>query len=177
MTDDEATFSALYRQHYSYVRAYARRRFSVAADDVVADVFTVAWRKLEDYEAGGLPWLYAVAARVGAANRRSDARAKFGMLHLALVDLSTAADDVAVEREVMQRALSRLSSDDREALMLIGWESLTNEEAAQVLGCSTSTLAVRLHRARKRLELAIGIETHNPQHNEDITLEQAGTLT
>jgi RNA polymerase sigma-70 factor (ECF subfamily) len=44
-----------------------------------------------------------------------------------------------------------LSASDRELLTLIAWDGLTPTEAAQALGCSRATLAVRLHRARARL--------------------------
>ncbi len=39
--------------------------------------------------------------------------------------------------------------------MLIAWEGLEPREAATVLGCSRQALAVRLHRARKRLAAAL----------------------
>jgi RNA polymerase sigma-70 factor (ECF subfamily) len=32
------------------------------------------------------------------------------------------------------------------------WEGLTHAEAAQALGCSTNAVAVRLHKARKRVQ-------------------------
>jgi RNA polymerase sigma-70 factor, ECF subfamily len=54
------------------VRAYALRRASPdAAQDVVADTFLVVWRRLEDVPADALPWLYGIARRVLANQRRS----------------------------------------------------------------------------------------------------------
>ena len=57
-------------------------------------------------------------------------------------------------RQTLIRALGTLSTDDREALLIIAWDGLTAAQAAQVMGCSTATFNVRLHRARKRLEAA-----------------------
>jgi RNA polymerase sigma-70 factor (ECF subfamily) len=51
----------------------------------------------------------------------------------------------------LRQALQRLSPGDREALLLIGWEGLDHDAAATVLGCSTVTFKVRVHRARRRL--------------------------
>ena len=51
----------------------------------------------------------------------------------------------------LRDALARLSPADREALLLIGWEGLTNDDAATVMGCSAVAFKVRLHRARRRL--------------------------
>src|SRR4029450_2647016 len=65
----------MFRECYPVVRAYARRRAAPdAAQDVVADTFLVAWRRLEDVPEDALPWLYGVARRVLANQRRSAAR-------------------------------------------------------------------------------------------------------
>jgi RNA polymerase sigma-70 factor, ECF subfamily len=49
-------------------------------------------------------------------------------------------------------ALPRLSENDRDVLTLTAWEGLSHAEAGEVLGCSPAAVAVRLHRARGRLE-------------------------
>jgi RNA polymerase sigma-70 factor (ECF subfamily) len=49
-----------------------------------------------------------------------------------------------------------LSELDQEALRLVGWEELDLAAAALAMGCSRATMAVRLHRARRRLERALG---------------------
>ena len=46
--------------------------------------------------------------------------------------------------------MARLSSGDRELLTLAGWEGLSPNQIAEVLGCRVGTVRVRLHRARKR---------------------------
>ena len=62
---DAATrFRALFEAHYPRVRRFAHHRALVGADadDLVAEVFTVAWRRLDDVPADdALPWLLAVA--------------------------------------------------------------------------------------------------------------------
>ncbi|MEV4622352.1 sigma factor-like helix-turn-helix DNA-binding protein [Asanoa sp. NPDC049573] len=67
---------------------------------------------------------------------------------------SDVADDVA-ERVAVLAALSRLSEGDREVLILVAWFGLSPAQAAQVLGCTTATYFVRIHRARRRLESAL----------------------
>ena len=54
-------------------------------------------------------------------------------------------------------ALAGLAPADRDAITLIAWDGLTAEEAAIVLGCSRATFYVRLHRAKKRLAVALSI--------------------
>ncbi|MEU9896514.1 RNA polymerase sigma factor [Streptomyces phaeochromogenes] len=55
----------------------------------------------------------------------------------------------------LREALGTLSERDREALQLVGWEGLDTQQAARVVGCSARAFAVRLHRARRRLESAL----------------------
>ena len=43
-------------------------------------------------------------------------------------------------------ALGRLGDDDRELLMLVGWEGLSSLELACVLQCSPTAARIRLHR-------------------------------
>jgi RNA polymerase sigma-70 factor (ECF subfamily) len=70
---------------------------------------------------------------------------------------SVAADpaDGVVERDAALTALERLSASDRELLCLLAWDGLTPAEAAESLGVSSSTFAVRVHRARRRFDSAL----------------------
>ena len=58
----------------------------------------------------------------------------------------------------VQRALAGLGERDRELLLLIAWEGLRVNEAAEALGVRSNTLSVRLHRARQRLARALADE-------------------
>lgn len=57
--------------------------------------------------------------------------------------------------DVLRCALAELNERDREVLLLISWEDLGPAQAAAALECSRATLAVRLHRARRRLAAAL----------------------
>ena len=54
-------------------------------------------------------------------------------------------------RLTIEAALEQLPDKEREALRLLAWDGLSTAEAAVVLGCTRATLAVRMHRARRRL--------------------------
>jgi RNA polymerase sigma factor (sigma-70 family) len=151
-------FEALFREHYPAVRAYALRRSDVdAAPDVVSETFLVAWRRLESVPDDPLPWLYGVARRVLANQRRSANRRRALSERLAAEPAPGAADpaDRVAEVDAVAGALARLGPDDREALMLSAWEGLDNTRAARASGCSRAAFAVRLHRARRRLAQAV----------------------
>lgn len=75
--DDQARFRALFEAHRGAVLAYARRRVgSDTAPDVVADTFLVAWRRLDAVPPDALPWLYGVARRIVADDRRAGRRSE-----------------------------------------------------------------------------------------------------
>src|SRR4051794_19683605 len=73
--DDDAQLEMLHREHAGAVRAYARRRIGRdEADDAVADVFVVAWRRIGDVPAEPRTWLLGIARRVLANRHRSAKR-------------------------------------------------------------------------------------------------------
>lgn len=147
---------ALFAAHARAVRAYALRRIDPAtADDIVSEVFVIAFRRLEEIPDQPLPWLLATARRVLANHRRAEGRrnaltAQLGVLHAGVWGEEP---DGATE---LLRALARLRENDREILLLVAWEDLDPAAAAAVLGCSRAAFAVRLHRARRRLAAAMG---------------------
>jgi RNA polymerase sigma factor (sigma-70 family) len=137
------------------VLGYALRRTEPEeARDVVADTFTVAWRRLEEVPTGegALPWMLATARRQLANRRRAaSTRARVHDAPLATPVISRdPAEDVA-SRAALAEAFDRLGAADRETLALIAWDGLPPREAATVAGCSAATFAVRAHRAKRRL--------------------------
>jgi len=157
-SDELEAIAGLYEAHAGAIHAYALRRSDRdTADEVTARVFLVAWRRRGSVPQDALPWLYGVARRVLAEERRGAARR--GALHRRLSD--SIADwppaTPGVRDMALVAALARLSPLDREALLLRYWEELSPEQVAVALGCSRATLAVRLHRARARLRRALAV--------------------
>jgi RNA polymerase sigma-70 factor, ECF subfamily len=145
---------SLFGEHAGAVRAYARRRIDPAsADDTVSEVFVIAWRRLEEVPEDALPWLLGCARRVLANQRRSTRRGE--ALARRLEGAGAPAAWTGVSDGPLLLALGELGERDREVLLLICWEGLEPAQAARVLGCSRNALAVRLHRARKRLAMAL----------------------
>jgi RNA polymerase sigma-70 factor (ECF subfamily) len=155
----EGWFTALYTAHYPHVVRYALRRMADldAAAELAQEVFVVAWRRRAEVPDRGLPWLYGVARRLLANHWRAKRSvpppvpAGDGRTPDEHPDQHAVADQLIDIR----RALATLSAADQELLRLIGWEQLSVAEAAAVLGCSRTTAAVRLHRARGRLARAL----------------------
>ena len=151
--DHEEDFRRLFAEHNRQVLAYALRRCEQRADaeDVVAGTFAVAWRRFADAPAEELrlAWLYAIAARVLANQRRSLRR--LSALRSRLRAQPPAGAPERVELDEVVASLRELRSEEQEVLRLAAWEGLTNAELAVALGCSENAATIRLHRARKRL--------------------------
>lgn len=167
MTDREAErggFDALYARFCDDVFRYALRRTNNDADaeDILAETFAVAWRRLKDVPDGKeLPWLYGVARRVLANQRRSSGRLDRLRARLQAEQL---ADRPAPSEEGLARdVLDRLADPDQEVLRLALWEELTPSEIAVALGITENAVYIRLHRARQRFAVLFEREAGEPR--------------
>jgi RNA polymerase sigma-70 factor (ECF subfamily) len=149
----EARFEALYTEHYARVLGYVRRRAPAAASsDIVADVFLVAWRRLERVPDEPLPWLLGVARRT-LANERRGGRRRAALVDSLEQEVRGRDTEMAADEplQALADAVDRLREPDRELLRLVAWDGLTTQEAAIVLGTTHAACRVRLHRLRRRL--------------------------
>ena len=138
-------FEQIYAEHREAVRAYVRRRAPEAVvDDVVSETFLVCLRKVDSVPAESLPWLYAVARKTLANERRKRARVAHGYQ-------APAGERAPDGDSELAEAFNALSDRDREILRLVAWEGLSLADAATVLGCSAVACRVRFHRAKSRL--------------------------
>ena len=151
----EERFARLFASHYGDVLAYAIRRCSSRADaeDVAAETFTVAWRRLDEVPRGEAArlWLFGTA-RLVLRNLERGRRRRVALLARArrlLPGSQPPRSDVFEER--VRTAMSTLSETDREVLRLQVWEELPAEQIAGLLGCSVAAVWKRAERARRRL--------------------------
>ncbi|GAB2908289.1 RNA polymerase sigma factor [Streptomyces mayteni] len=159
--DEADRFDQLYRATYRRVLAYVLRQAGDAtAQDVVSEVYAVAWRKrrhLPDDEHEAALWLLGVARRVLANQARGQRR----WIRLLLRVAEQPPPPVVEDRHGIGRALTTLSAADQEVLRLAYWDDLPHRDIAVVLGISPAAVATRLSRARQRLRVAL-----NTQRNE-----------
>ena len=154
----EADFAALFNAHFDSLLAYTRRRTPQQADaeDAMAETYMVAWRRFAEVPADAQEqrlWLFGVAYRVIANQRRAAGR------RLQLTDRLKAAllppSRPSGMLEDVTEALASLPEHDQEILRLAAWEELSHGEIGQVLDITPNAAAIRLHRARRRLEDAM----------------------
>jgi len=156
-TSHEERFRAAYQCHAGAVWRYLARRLGDddLAEDLTSEVFVVAWRRRHDAPTDSLPWLYGVARRVLANDRRA-ARAHAMRVRALADQLAVAAPEEP--SGAVAAALAGLRERDREILLLAAWEGLEPHEVATALGIHPATARVRLHRARRRFSALLDTE-------------------
>ena len=140
----------MFDAHAADVRRYIRRRCAADdVDDLVSDVFLVAWRRLDDIPGDAeLPWLYRTAWNTLANHRRRP-----GPIVTDEVPDQPEPDvaDRVIDDALLAAAWRSLSARDREVLRLSAWEGLDGRALAEALGISVGGAGAALWRARQHL--------------------------
>ncbi|MEJ2541886.1 MAG: sigma-70 family RNA polymerase sigma factor, partial [Gemmatimonadota bacterium] len=160
-------FEDWYQQHRSTVYRYVRFRVSTreVAEDVTSEVFLKALRSFHRYDparAAPRTWLLRIARNAVTDHLRSLKRR--GSLHVSLDRVPDLVADIPsqderiLREERIQTVLNgtrNLSRSDQEILSLRYGAGLSNQEITETLGISSNAVAVRLHRALKRLRASL----------------------
>ena len=162
---EAVAFDAVFEREFGPLHRYIRRRVgSDLADELAAETFTIAltsWRSRREQEVR--PWLYGIATNQlrhhwRREERRLRAYARWGAAATGIDDPADAVLgrlDAQSQERVLASALSRLSRELRETVLLLAWAELTEGEIAAALGLPAGTVKSRLHRARAQLRRAL----------------------
>ena len=160
-------FESWYEDHHDQVYRYVRFRVASreTAEDVTSVVFMKALRSIERYDpdrASPRTWLLRIARNAVTDHLRSLKRR--GSLHVSLDRVPDLVADIpsqearVMKEERIQTLLNgtqTLRPADQEILSLRYGAGLSNGEIAESLGISPNAVAVRIHRALKRLRKAV----------------------
>jgi RNA polymerase sigma-70 factor (ECF subfamily) len=155
------------RHHQSlfgfFVRLTGRRELS---EDLVQEVFLrmLKYRHSFQPENQFRPWMFRIARNAhfdAARKRQREARISGAESEAAegLIAPEPTPDlRVGQQQEIgfLQQALARLPVEKREVLLLSRVQNLKYEQVAEILGCDTGTVKVRVHRALKELRDIFG---------------------
>lgn len=166
---DESAFEAVYEAYrprlFTFLARLSRRR-DVAedlADETWLRLVTTAPRLSDDTSLAA--WLFTVARNVHASwcrhraldgTRVFDAAAAWPLPPRGESPFETTARNETERR--LERALARLSLQDREVVLLTAVAGLAPAEAAVCLGLTPEALRKRLQRARGRLTIEMEAE-------------------
>ena len=137
-------------------RALRRHGVDAAdADDLVQDVFVVAWRRRDHFESDRplRAWLAGIAYRVARRHLRRRGR-EVTVADLEMEDRSPAPEEALVHRRARRlvlQAFADLSPDQRALIEMHDLEGLRMKEIAHLVGVPLFTAYTRLRRARLRL--------------------------
>jgi RNA polymerase sigma-70 factor, ECF subfamily len=124
------------------------------ADDLVQETLLKAWSHRDKFEAGTnlKAWLFTILRNTFFSEFRKKRREVQDVDGQAAARLTSPAEQLGhLDLADFQRALRQLSPDQREALLLVGAEGLSYDEAAKISGCAVGTVKSRVNRARAKL--------------------------
>lgn len=154
---------AVFREIYDTLWAPVQRHVECVVEDdsevaeIVSDVFLLAWRKLDVAKPLGLIWLIRAAdnkLKDRERSRRARARA---MDTVHAVYAAPSDDDMLDNLAVRQAVATVLTQRERRIVMLAYWDQLAAGEIAELLRCSQASVWKTLSRARKKLEVELGL--------------------
>jgi RNA polymerase sigma factor (sigma-70 family) len=120
------------------------------AEELTQEAFVKAYERWDLVRRADNPqgYLYRIGLNVYRSKLRRAARgAKKALRPAGESDAFEAADD----RDAIGRALAELPRGQREAVVMVEWLGMTDDEAGAALGISPITVRVRIHRARGTL--------------------------
>lgn len=160
---DSDPFKSKLAEFVPNLRAFARSlcRNPDKADDLVQETLVKAWRNRSMFAEGTnlKAWLFSILRNTYISDLRKSRRevedADGVMASRIAVNGSQNAQ---VDMQDFMTALAQLSTDQKEALLLVGAEGFSYEEVALMCGCAVGTIKSRVSRARNRLCELMGID-------------------
>jgi RNA polymerase sigma-70 factor (ECF subfamily) len=129
-------------------------------DDLVQDTLTRAWGSLDRFEQGSNlnAWLFTILRNLVYSEHRKRKREVEDPDGSHAGRLRTHAEQPSrLDFADFRKALAKLNPGQREALLLVGAEGLSYEEAAAICAIPVGTLKSRVNRARERLSQALHV--------------------
>jgi RNA polymerase sigma factor (sigma-70 family) len=158
----------LYRRQVGRVTAFAARRCADPQEvsDLVAATFVAVIESAQTYDPSRgpvVPWILGIEGNLWAERGRRVYREREVLTRTLGQRVLDDDEYVRLEEQIdaarvtgaVGHALARLEPEQREALLLAGYEGLTSRKAATALGISPTAFRMRLSRARRALRRAL----------------------
>ncbi|HEY7439052.1 MAG TPA: RNA polymerase sigma factor [Acidimicrobiia bacterium] len=161
-------FTEIFDRHFAAVFSYCVRRLGRSfGEDVASASFVeafVARGRFDQTRASARPWLLGIATNLVRRHHRAEQRRvrAYSRAHEPETDDQASRDD-RVQAQLLApqlaAALSQLTSDDKDVLLLYAWAELSYQEIADALQIPVGTVRSRLHRARGIVRTGLEQET------------------
>jgi RNA polymerase sigma-70 factor (ECF subfamily) len=170
---DHEAFEQIFERHRRRVARLAGRFFNrpERVEEILQEVFTKVYFNLDAYSPDRghsfSAWLSRVTINacydeLRRARRRPESSIsdittdEADWINVQLQGKRSNAESTVISRDLANKLLARLSSEDRLVLTLLDAEELTVAEIAVVMGWKISKVKVRAHRARHSLRRVLG---------------------
>ena len=155
----EAEFRDLFAANYPRVvgTVFMIVQDRARAEELAQDAFMQLlrhWRQVSSYEQPAA-WVRRVAIRLAVRSARREERLRSAMQRIRPQQPDPPVAGVSSE---VLAAVRELSPKERAVVVLFYFEDRPVAEIAQLVGCSESAAAMRLHRARKHLAVSLSEE-------------------
>lgn len=130
------------------------------ADDLVQETIIKAWKNWDQFSgASAKPWLFSILRNCYISHIRKHRReVEDADGHIAGTLAVKASQSAHMDLIDFEQALAQLPGDQREAILLIGAEGFSYEEAALMCGVAVGTIKSRVSRARHKLAELMGVQ-------------------
>ncbi len=145
------------------------------AEDLAQDVFVAAMQGLHGFQGRSslTTWLYRIAFYRWRQLHPKGRSATVALdENLSAMPQSPDPAIAGIQRMDLEQALATLSTDLREAFLLVKAEGLTYREAAEVLDTPQGTIQYRVHEAVQRLRFALSETSVLPESGAKETMEK-----
>lgn len=152
-------YDEFFLANYSLVITVAEHRLDSRADaeEIASEAFRIVWQQYCDGKDLNVPWLYGIVRNlIGNEYRR---RKRASALEERVTNETVEVDDTLSDRrESVREAIRSLSQPQRDLLKMAYWDELTPTEISEILGIPSSTVRVRLFRARHLVRDALALD-------------------
>jgi RNA polymerase sigma-70 factor, ECF subfamily len=131
------------------------------ADDLVQDTILRAWANLSRFERGTNlgAWLFTILRNSFCSDHRKRKHEVEDPKWAYVMSLGVQPEqEFALDLDDLRRALIQLPSEQREAVILVGAEGMSYEDAAAICGVAVGTIKSRVNRARNQLAVLLQME-------------------
>lgn len=165
---NEGAFGELYDRMASRVLGLVRRLLvdPSQSEEVTQEIFLEIWQTATRYEAqrgGAATWILTMAHRRAIDRIRSSQASRDRDIKIGIRDLAVAYDEVSetvgvrIEHERVEKAMSRLTELQRQAISLAYYGGLSQSEVAERLQIPLGTVKTRLRDGMIRLRDELGV--------------------
>jgi RNA polymerase sigma-70 factor (ECF subfamily) len=165
---DRAAFGELYDRISNRVLGLVIRllRDRAQSEEVTQEVFLEIWQSATRFDANrgsGMAWVLTMTHRRAVDRIRASQKSHERDLKIGIRDMERDFDGVSesveirLENERVKRAMSRLTSLQREAVILAYYGGYSHSEMAQILGIPLGTVKTRLRDGMIRLRDELGV--------------------